>query len=129
MHCPARDGCSRPCRRGLPRPRVERQVFKCYAVPVIASFADATTEDIFNGTNSKAARSVPKELWKIAGRKLSAIDYATDLSDLSSPGNNLEKLKGALSGKYSIRINDQFRIVFNFERGEATNVVITDYHR
>ncbi len=96
---------------------------------MIASFADATTEDIFNGTNSKAARSVPKDIWKIAGRKLSALDYATDLRDLSSPGNNLEKLKGPLSGKYSIRINDQFRIVFNFERGEATNVVITDYHR
>jgi plasmid maintenance system killer protein len=41
---------------------------------------------------------------------------------------DLEKLKGALSGKYSIRINDQFRIVFNFDRGEASNVVITDYH-
>jgi mRNA-degrading endonuclease RelE of RelBE toxin-antitoxin system len=54
---------------------------------------------------------------------------ANDLRDLASPGNNLEKLKGALSGKYSIRINDQFRIVFNFDRGDASNVVITDYHR
>ena len=95
---------------------------------MILSFADAATEDIFNGRNTKAARRVPKELWKIAARKLSALDYAKDLLDLSSPGNNLEKLKGALSGKYSIRINDQFRIVFNFERGEATNVVVTDYH-
>ena len=42
---------------------------------------------------------------------------------------HLEKLKGALAGKYSIRINDQFRIVFNFGRGEAANVTITDYHR
>jgi toxin HigB-1 len=96
---------------------------------VFASFADAATEDIFNGTNRKAARSVPRDLWKIAARKLSALDYATDLGDLSSPGNSLEKLKGALSGKYSVRVNDQFRIVFNFDRGEATNVVITDYHR
>lgn len=48
---------------------------------------------------------------------------------LSTPGNNLEKLKGALAGKFSIRINDQFRIVFNVDRGEATNVTITDYHR
>jgi proteic killer suppression protein len=95
---------------------------------VIASFGDAATEDIFNGRNSKAARSIPRELWKIAARKLSTLDYATDLRDLSSPGNNLEKLKGALNGKYSIRINDQFRIVFNFHRGEASNVVITDYH-
>ena len=95
---------------------------------MIGSFADAATEDIFNGRNSKAARRVPKDLWKIAARKLSVLDYAGDLRDLSSPGNNLEKLKGALSGKYSIRINDQFRIVFNFDRGEANNVVITDYH-
>jgi toxin HigB-1 len=96
---------------------------------VIASFADAGTEDIFNGTNTKAARRIPKDLWRIAARKLSTLDYATDLRDLSTPGNNLEKLKGALAGKYSIRINDQFRVVFNFERGEATNVAITDYHR
>jgi len=95
---------------------------------VIVSFADAATEDIFNGRNSKAARRVPKELWKIAVRKLSALDYATQLRDLSNPGNNLEKLKGALAGKYSIRINDQFRVVFNFDRGDASNVVITDYH-
>lgn len=68
-------------------------------------------------------------MWKIAARKLSALDYAKELGDLSTPGNNLEKLKGALIGKHSIRINDQFRIVFNFDRGEASNVVITDYHR
>ena len=95
---------------------------------MIASFADSATEDIFNGRGTKAARRVPKGLWKIAGRKLSVLDYAKDLRDLASPGNNLEKLKGALSGKYSIRINDQFRIVFNFDRGQTTNVVITDYH-
>ena len=96
---------------------------------MIASFADAATEDIFNGRNTRAARKVPKGLWNIAARKLSTLDYATELGDLSCPGNNLEKLKGALSGKYSIRINDQFRIVFDFARGEASNVVITDYHR
>ena len=95
---------------------------------MIASFADACTEDIFNGKNTKAARRNPKELWKIAARKLSTLDYARELRDLSSPGNQLEKLKGALAGKYSIRINDQFRIVFNFDRGDASNVVITDYH-
>jgi proteic killer suppression protein len=96
---------------------------------VIASFADACTEDIFNGRNTKAARRVPKDLWRVAARKLSMLDYASDLRDLSSPGNNLEKLKGALAGTYSIRINDQFRIVFNFDRGETSNVVIADYHR
>ena len=95
---------------------------------MILGFADAATEDIFNGRSTKVARRIPKELWKIAARKLSALDYAKELRDLSSPGNNLEKLKGALAGKYSIRINDQFRIVFNFDRGDASNVVITDYH-
>jgi proteic killer suppression protein len=95
---------------------------------VIGSFADAATEGIFNGRNTKAARRVPKNPWKIAARKLSVLDYASNLRDLSSTGNNLEKLKGAVSGKYSIRINDQFCIVFNFDRGEASNVVITDYH-
>jgi proteic killer suppression protein len=96
---------------------------------VIASFADVATEDIFNGRNSREARKIPRELWPIAARKLSALDYARELGDLSSPGNNLEKLKGGLKGKYSIRINDQFRIAFEFNRGEASNVVITDYHR
>jgi len=95
---------------------------------VIASFGDAATEDVFNGRNTKAARAIPKDLWKVAARKLSALDYAKDLGDLASPGNNLEKLKGVLGGKYSIRLNDQFRIVFDFDRGEASNVVITDYH-
>ena len=95
---------------------------------MIANFADATTEDIFNGRNSKAARRIPKNLWNIAAHKLSALDYAADLRDLSSPGNALEKLKGDLDGKYSIRINDQFRIAFEFDRGEARNVAITDYH-
>lgn len=98
-------------------------------MPVIASFGDAATEDIFNGKNTKAARTIPKDLWKIAARKLSALDYARELRDLASPGNNLERLKGDLSGKYSIRVNDQLRIVFEFDHGEATHVVITDYHR
>jgi proteic killer suppression protein len=65
---------------------------------VIASFADDGTEDIFNGRSTKAARRIPKDLWRIAAR-LSALDYAADLRDISTPGNNLEKLKGALAGK------------------------------
>jgi plasmid maintenance system killer protein len=64
-----------------------------------------------------------------ARSRLSALDYASDLRDLSSPGNHLEKLKGALGGRYSIRINDPFRIIFSFDRGEASHVAIVDYHR
>ena len=96
---------------------------------MIATFADAGTEDVFNGKSTKAARRIPKDLWRIAARKLSTLDYATDLRDLSTPGNSLEKLKGELVGKYSIRINDQFRIVFHFAHGEARDVAIVDYHR
>ncbi len=70
---------------------------------------------------TRPARKIPRELWQIAARKLSAPDYAKELADLSSPGNNLEKLKGPLKGKYSIRLDDRFRIVFNFDRGEASS--------
>ena len=66
---------------------------------------------------------------RIAARKLSTLDYANDLRVLATLGHNPEKLKGALAGKFSIRANDQFRIVVKFDRGEATNVTITDYHR
>ncbi len=95
---------------------------------MISSFSDTATDDIFNGRNTKAARKLPKGLWQVVARKLSMLDYAKDLGDLSSPGNNLERLKGTLKGKYSIRIDDHFRIVFDFHRGEASNVVVTDYH-
>ena len=80
-------------------------------------------------TRRSGQAHIPKDLWRIAARKLSMLDHATDLRDLATPGNNLEKLKGALAGEYSIRISDQFRIVFNSDRGEATNVTVTDRHR
>jgi proteic killer suppression protein len=97
---------------------------------VITGFSDQGTEDIFHGFNTKAARkSLPRDLWGIARRKLDMIDAALDVLDLRSPpGNMLEKLKGTLAGKFSIRINDQFRIVFAFANGNASEVEITDYH-
>jgi len=95
---------------------------------VIESFGDEATRDLFDGLNSKAARGVPKALWSIAKRKLDAIDLAPDLGTLSTPGNNLEKLKGDRKGFYSIRINDQYRVVFRFESGIARDVTIVDYH-
>lgn len=96
---------------------------------MIVSFDDQTTEDIFHGENTKAARRIPSVVWKIVGRKLDMLNAAHELRDLLvPPGNRLEGLKGTLGGYYSIRINDQFRIVFHWKDGNAHDVRITDYH-
>jgi proteic killer suppression protein len=96
---------------------------------VILEFSDQSTEDIFNGDDSKAARKVPKELWSVAHRKLDMINAAHEIGDLKvPPGNRLEKLKGSLAEFYSVRINDQFRIIFKWKEGNADSVQITDYH-
>lgn len=100
-----------------------------YACFVIAGFKDDATRDVFDGTNSKAARTVPIELWPVARRKLDSLNAARDLRDLKAPpGNRLEMLKGRLAGLHSIRINDQYRIVFRFTDGKAHDVAIADYH-
>jgi proteic killer suppression protein len=97
---------------------------------VILSFRGKGTEDIFNGVDSKVARKTcPRELWGIAGRKLDKVQAAVELRDLKEPpGNRLQPLKGDRAGQRSIRINDQYRICFNWEDGDAANVEITDYH-
>jgi toxin HigB-1 len=97
---------------------------------VIAGFGNQGTRDIYDAVNSKEARKVlPVNLWPLARRKLDMIFAAREKRDLRAPpGNRLEELKGHLTGQLSIRINDQFRIVFRFEGGNATEVAITDYH-
>ena len=96
---------------------------------MIAGFGDGTAGDIFNGENTKAARRIPVEVWKTASRKLDMLNAAHELRDLMiPPGNRLESLRGTLAGKHSIRINDQFRIVFRWKDGNAHEVRITDYH-
>lgn len=96
---------------------------------MIVSFGDQDTEDIFHGENTKAARRIPTALWKVAGRKLDMLNASHELRDLMvPPGNRLEALKGTLAGSHSIRINDQFRIVFHWKDGNAHDVRITDYH-
>jgi proteic killer suppression protein len=97
---------------------------------VIVGFADKGTEDIAAGVDSKAARrTLPMSLWTVARRKLDYLSAATEVRDLRAPpGNRPEKLRGDLVGHYSIRINDQFRIVFHFAIGNASNVQIVDYH-
>lgn len=96
---------------------------------MIRTFADATTEDLWNGENTRAARAVPRELWGVVGRKLDMLNAASELLDLRAPpGNRLERLKGRHSAFHSIRVNDQYRIVFKWNLGGAEDVRITDYH-
>jgi proteic killer suppression protein len=97
---------------------------------VIQSFADSATGDIFNGLNSKQARKkLNPSLYSVACRKLDMLDAAIDLNDLKiPPSNRLEALKGNLKDKYSIRINDQYRIVFIWGIQGPEQVEIIDYH-
>jgi len=96
---------------------------------VIVSFGDKATRDLFDGTDSKDARSIRKQLWAVALRKLDMLNAARDLMDLkAAPSNRLEKLKGNLAGHWSIRVNDQYRVVFKFANGNAGQVRIVDYH-
>jgi len=96
---------------------------------VILSFGDATTKDIFHGSDTKAARMLPKDVWSVARRKLDMLDAAHAEADLRAPpGNRLERLKGDLAGLWSVRVNDKYRLVFAFTSGNASDVRITDYH-
>lgn len=97
---------------------------------MIKSFANEATKDIFDGINSKRARAtISPRLFSIARRKLDLINAAVDLNDLKiPPSNQLEALKGNLKGKYSIRINLQYRIVFRWTIQNAEEVEILDYH-
>ena len=97
---------------------------------MIESFANQATEDIYDGINSTAARRLlPRELLKIAVRKLDQIDSAVVLDDLRvPPGSRLELLRADREGQHSIRINDKYRICFIWTESGAVNVEIVDYH-
>jgi proteic killer suppression protein len=96
---------------------------------MILDFGDQTTEDVFNGEDTKAARRVPKAFWSVARRKLDMVNAAHELKDLRiPPGNRLERLKGNLSAYHCIRINDQFRVIFQWLGNNAKRVRIVDYH-
>ena len=98
---------------------------------MIADFADQGTEDIFYGANSAAARrTCPRQLHSLAAEKLEYINSAIALNDLRfPPGNRLEALRGDRRGQHSIRINDQYRVCFFWNRGLPAAVAIADYHR
>jgi proteic killer suppression protein len=96
---------------------------------MIRSFADDSTRDVWDGVNSRAARRVPKDLWPVVRRKLDQIDAVTRLDDLRvPPGNRLQALAGDRAGSHAIRVNDQYRLVFRFEGGDAHDVSGTGYH-
>jgi len=94
------------------------------------SFYNRGTEDIFDGVDTRAARKTcPQTLWLIARRVLDQINRVRELRELLiPPGNNLERLKGNRAGQHSIRINDQYRICFRWEKNHAEDIEITDYH-
>lgn len=96
---------------------------------MILNFANKLAEDLFEDKVTKATRSFPPELRRVSRRKLQYLHEAVDLNDLKvPPGNKLEALKGNKVGYCSIRINDQWRLVFRFQQGNASDVSIEDYH-
>ena len=99
---------------------------------MIRSFGDEATADIYYGRETKAARRLPKSLWPVIRRKLDALHRARTLDDLRLPaGNRLEPLRGDRAGRFSIRVNDRYRITFVWTQGEgpyADDVTCESYH-
>ena len=93
---------------------------------MIEQFACRETERIWHGDVS---RRLPRDIQEIALRKLRMLNNARTLQDLRvPPANRLEALKGSRAGQHSIRINDQWRICFVWQSGNALDVAIVDYH-
>lgn len=96
---------------------------------MIQSFADDATADLYHGRNTHRVRRFSPTLQRVASRKLDVINAAFRLDDLREvPGNRLEALKGDLAGYLSIRVNEQWRLVFRWEGNHAYDVMLTDYH-
>ncbi|MEX1015051.1 MAG: type II toxin-antitoxin system RelE/ParE family toxin [Candidatus Paceibacterota bacterium] len=93
---------------------------------MIKEFGDRESEKIWNGIRSK---KLPNEIQNVARRKFRMINNSQDLNDLRiPPANRLEKLKGNMKDYHSIRINDQWRIIFQWINNDAYDVKIVDYH-
>lgn len=96
---------------------------------MIQSFGDETTADLFRERNTRFARRIPREIWRVVQRKLLLLDAAGRIEDLLIPaGNRLERLKGRQANRHSIRVNDQYRVTFRWENGNAYEVLVEDYH-
>ncbi|MCC6180847.1 MAG: type II toxin-antitoxin system RelE/ParE family toxin [Bacteroidia bacterium] len=93
---------------------------------MIVSFGDKTTQKIWDG---EWVKSFPTDIQETTRRKLRMLNNSIDIKDLMiPPSNRLEKLKGNRKDFYSIRVNDQWRIIFRWENGNAFNVELIDYH-
>jgi proteic killer suppression protein len=96
---------------------------------VIRNITDQTTQDIYDGVNSRQARKLPRELHSRAQRLLDRLNAAPNLEMMRvPPSNHMEKLRGDLKGFWSLRVNKQWRIIFRWESREAVDVRIIDYH-
>lgn len=90
---------------------------------MIQSFGDTPTEDVYHRRETKQARKLPKVIWRVIWRKLDMVHAAHSLHDLRvPPANHLEELK-LRPGFHSIRVNDQYRIIFRFENGNACTLL------
>jgi len=97
---------------------------------VIASFGDQATADLYHGARTRRARSFPADVVPAALRKLDMLNGAQTLLDLRSPpGNRLEALRGDWRGFHSIRVNNQWRLVFRWSESAAHDVRLIDYHK
>lgn len=97
---------------------------------MIVSFGDRATEDLYHNRPTSRARRLPQDVVGLAMVKLDMLNGSAAILDLRSPpGNRLEALKGDLTGFYSIRVNDQWRLVFRWEGNNALDVRLLDYHR
>lgn len=93
---------------------------------MIKTFADKRTRELYEEGRSKR---FPPGVWERALRKLEYLDLATSVTDLKvPPSNRLHRLEGERAGQYSISVNDQCRICFRFDGGDAYDVEMTDYH-
>ena len=97
---------------------------------MIVSFGDRATEDLYHNRPTSRARRLPQDIVGLSLVKFDMLNAAAAVLDLTSPpGNRFEALKGDLKGFYSIRVNDQWRIVFRWEGNNAHDVRLMDFHK
>ena len=106
-------------------PRVQAGMAVCHALTMIQSFSDEDTKELFESETNRRFATISR----VALRKLIQMNQARELRDLAiPPGNRLEPLKGRLSGLFSIRVNNRWRIVFRWTDAGPAQVAIVDYH-
>ncbi len=120
----------RPCFSIGTLGRLDLYIDARYIWFVIRNLVGKTTRDIYNGVNSRQARKVAREVHDRARRLMDQLNAAPSLDFLKiPPSNRLEKLRGDLRDYWSLRINDQWRLIFRWEGNDALDVEICDYHR